>query len=150
MKARRQMKIIEAVRNNLIETQEELARHLSKEGIGVTQATISRDIKDLNLIKTPTGDGRYRYSIPDNQQSLLASEKLKRLFSNCCLSLDYSDNIVVIRTLTGTAPGVGEAVDALRIPEVLGTVAGDNTVILVVRDADAALNVMEALSSLIR
>ena len=150
MKARRQMKIIEAVRNNLIETQEELARHLSKEGIEVTQATISRDIKDLNLIKTPTGDGRYRYSIPDNQQSLLASEKLKRLFTNCCLGLDYSDNIVVIRTLTGTAPGVGEAVDALRIHEVLGTVAGDNTVILVVRDQDAAINVMEKLGSLIQ
>jgi transcriptional regulator of arginine metabolism len=150
VKARRQMKILEIIRNQLIETQEELARYLRKEGIEVTQATVSRDIKELNLVKAPTGDGRYRYSIPEDQQAVGAAEKFKRLFADCCLSLDFAENIVVIKTLSGTAPGVGEAVDAMRIGDIIGSVAGDNTVLLVVRSRTVVQEVVERLRGLMR
>ncbi|MEW6523138.1 MAG: arginine repressor [Bacillota bacterium] len=150
MKARRQVKILEIIRHHVVETQEELARHLRSEGLDVTQATVSRDIKDLNLVKRPTGDGRYRYSVPDDHQGIGASAKLKRLFADCCLGVDFSENIIMIKTLSGTAPGVGEAVDTLRMPEIIGCVAGDNTVLVVIRSKTTVQDVVEKLRTLMR
>lgn len=150
MKARRQMKILEIIRDEVIETQEELARRLANEGMNVTQATISRDIKELSLIKIPTGDGRYKYALPDDQYSASASERMKRVLSDYCVGFDYSENLVLVKTLSGMAPGVGEAIDALRWKEIVGTVAGDNTVLVVVRPKEAVHYVVERLRNLTR
>ncbi|NPV70880.1 MAG: arginine repressor [Firmicutes bacterium] len=148
MKARRQMRILELVRGRVIETQEQLAELLGQEGIEVTQATVSRDIKELNLVKIPAGDGRYRYMPSDDSQPAGTAEKMKRLLADCCVSIDNSDNIVVVKTLSGTASAVGEAIDNLRWQEIVGCVAGDNTIIMVVKPREAAFSIVERLRSL--
>ena len=150
LKARRQMKILEIIRDEIIETQEDLAQRLRNEGISVTQATISRDIKELFLIKAPAGDGRYKYALPDDQYSASAGDRMKRVLVDYCLSFDYSENIVLVKTLSGMAPGVGEAIDALRWKEIVGTVAGDNTVLVVVRPKETVQYVLERLRTLTR
>lgn len=149
MKARRQMKILEIIRERPVETQEELARELRKLGISVTQATISRDIKDLNLIKVPTGDGRQRYAFPQDQVMAAHTERLRRVLRESVLDLDVSENLIVVKCLSGTAPAVGEALDNLRWHEIVGTVAGDNTVLVVVRGRERAQSIMERLRQLI-
>lgn len=136
MKAKRQMKILEIIARRPVFTQEELAEVLRQEGISVTQATISRDIKELNLVKVPSGDGRAKYGLPAGTPKKVVADKLKRLLADCCLAIDASGNIIVVKTISGTAPGVGEALDELGMPEILGTVAGDNTVLVVVRTPD--------------
>jgi transcriptional regulator of arginine metabolism len=149
MKARRQMKILEIIRERPVETQEELARELRKLGISVTQATISRDIKDLNLIKVPTGDGRQRYAFPQDQVMAAHSERLRRVLQESVLDLDVSENLIVVKCLSGAAPAVGEALDNLRWQEIVGTVAGDNTVLVVIRGRERAQSIMERLRQLI-
>lgn len=150
MKARRQMKILEIVRDRVIETQEELANRLAADGMNVTQATISRDIKDLGLIKAPTGDGRYKYALAEEQFSAGVAERMKRVLSDYCVGFDHSDNLILVKTLSGMAPGVGEAIDALRWKEVIGSVAGDNTVLVVVRPREAVRCVLDRLRGLVR
>ena len=149
MKARRQMKILEIIRERPVETQEELAQELRKLGISVTQATISRDIKDLNLIKVPTGDGRQRYAFPQDQVMAAHSERLRRVLQESVLDLDVSENLIVVKCLSGAAPAVGEALDNLRWQEIVGTVAGDNTVLVVIRGRERAQSIMERLRQLI-
>jgi len=145
LKAKRQMKILEIIRNQVIETQEELTEKLRQEGIKVTQATVSRDIKELKLVKTATSDGRYRYTLPQSEERLAVMERLRRVFRECCVGFDYSHNIVVVKTLSGAAPAVGEAIDNLGWEEVVGTVAGDNTVLMAIRDANMAPTVLDKL-----
>ncbi len=148
MKSRRQMRILELLRTRVVETQEQLAELLGQEGIEVTQATVSRDIKELNLVKTPVGGGKYRYSAAQDFQPARASDKLKRLLADCCLTIEMARNIVVVKTLSGTAPGVGEAIDSLHLEELVGSVAGDNTVILVAKSDEAAVSATERLRNL--
>jgi len=148
MKTKRQMKILEIVSKRPVFTQEELAEALRHEGINVTQATISRDIKELNLIKVPSGDGRAKYGLPSGTPRTIIIDKLKRLLADCCLSIDASGNIIVVKTISGTAPGVGEALDELGMPEILGTVAGDNTVLVVARTPDKVAYVVSRLKDL--
>ncbi|HHY34149.1 MAG TPA: arginine repressor [Firmicutes bacterium] len=148
MKTKRQMKILEIVSRRPVFTQEELAEALRQEGINVTQATISRDIKELNLIKVPSGDGRAKYGLPSGTPGKIILDKLKRLLADCCLSIDASGNLIVVKTISGTAPGVGEALDELRMPEILGTVAGDNTVLVVARSPDKVGYVLSKLKDL--
>ena len=132
MKNARQTAILSIIEQNDIETQEELAGKLRDMGIVVTQATVSRDIKELRLLKVLSGTGGYKYATADKAEHGL-SERFVRMFKDSVLSVDYSGNIVVLQTLSG------EAIDAMRLPEILGTMAGDNTVFAVVRsDADAA------------
>ncbi len=150
MKSRRQMRILELIRTQVVETQEQLAQLLGQEGIEVTQATVSRDIKELNLVKVPSGDGRYRYAAPQDSRPAGMSEKLRRLLADCCVSFESAENIVVVKTLSGTAPGVGEAIDNLHMEELVGSVAGDNTVILVARSKEAATSATERLRNLSR
>lgn len=147
MKARRQAKILELIRTQVIETQEELADALSREGIPVTQATVSRDIKELQLNKVPTGDGRYRYALPD-EAAPGSWERRRRIFQESLLSIDYSENIIVIRSLPGTAQGVASALDHLNWDELLGSVAGDDTVMLVVRPKEATPAVVDRIRKL--
>lgn len=148
VKARRQAKILEVIKTRVIETQEELAAALAAEGIPVTQATISRDIKELQLNKVPTPDGRYRYALPEEPAG--SWDKRRRIFKEAVLSIDFSGNLVVLKSLPGTAQGVAAAVDHLDVREIIGTVAGDDTVIVVVKPADAAGEVAERLRGLMR
>lgn len=147
MKARRQAKILELIKNQAIETQEELADALGRQGIQVTQATVSRDIKELQLNKVPTGDGRYRYALPD-EVAPGSWDRRRRIFQESVLGIDFSENIIVIRSLPGTAQGVASAVDHLGWAEFIGTVAGDDTVMIVVRPKEAAPELVERIRRL--
>ncbi|HHT02421.1 MAG TPA: arginine repressor [Firmicutes bacterium] len=150
MKMRRQMKILEVIRNTVTETQEQLAERLREQGIDVTQATVSRDIKELRLIKVSSGDGRYRYALPEEHGSGQHVSRLRRLFRESVVGMDASGNLIVVRCLSATAPGVAEAIDRLYWPEVIGTVAGDNTVLVVVKPVDATAVVMQRLQEMAR
>lgn len=148
-KARRQARIMQLVGQRVIDTQEELAARLQGEGCAVTQATVSRDIRELRLVKVPTGDGRYRYAPAEPPAPLVVlSERLLRLFAECVTGCDASENIVVLSTLAGTAQGVAEAVDALRAPEVIGTLAGERTVFVVVKPKRAVPRFVERVRRL--
>ncbi|MEG0797598.1 MAG: arginine repressor [Acidaminococcaceae bacterium] len=140
MKLTRHEKIKEIVEKQMIETQYDLARTLRANGIDVTQATVSRDIKELMLIKVPDATGRYRYAFPKEHGSMLTQGRLERTFQDSIVSIRISENLVVIRTLPGTAQAVAYAVDYMKWPEVLGTVAGDDTIFVAI-DAQKNLEV---------
>ncbi|RKD27870.1 transcriptional regulator, ArgR family [Caminicella sporogenes DSM 14501] len=133
MKYSRHAKILEIIENNEIETQEELAEYLKKNGFNVTQATVSRDIKELRLIKVLTKNGRYKYATIKQQEGVL-SDRLIKIFKDSVLSIDYSKNIIVLKTLVGAANAAAAAIDALNIKEVVGTIAGDDTIFLLARE----------------
>lgn len=149
MKARRQAKILELIKTSVIETQEELAEALGRHGIPVTQATVSRDIKELQLNKVPTGDGRYRYALPDEIPAG-SWDKRRRIFQESVLGVDFSGNIIVVRSLPGTAPGVGSAIDHLGWTEMIGSVAGDDTVLVIIKPVEATEEVAERIKGLMR
>lgn len=149
MKISRHSKILEIIENNVIETQEELAEQLKKSGINVTQATVSRDIKELRLIKVLTEDGRYKYAAMKEQNSMLR-ERLFKTFSETVLSVDYSGNIIVVKTFSGAANAAGEAIDAFDIKEIVGTVAGDNTIFILVRNTETVSTVIEKFKKLMK
>ena len=149
MKARRHMRILEIIRQEPIGTQEELAEKLKKEGIVVTQATISRDIKELKLAKVSLGDGRYRYLPPSEASGSAHRERLLRILRECVLSWNFSENLVVIETVPATAQGVAEALDLLRFEEVIGTLAGERTVFAVIKPKEAVERFLSSLKELI-
>lgn len=149
MKARRQAKILELIRTHVIETQEELAELLVREGIPVTQATISRDIKELQLNKLPSGGGRYRYALPEETPTA-TWDKRRRIFQDSVLAIDHSENMIVIKSLPSTAPGVASAIDHLNWPELMGSVAGDDTVLVIIKPKDATPAIVERLRAFMR
>lgn len=149
MKARRQAKILEIIKHELVGTQEELAERLTAAGIPVTQATVSRDIKELQLQKMPSGDGRYRYTLPEDPIGG-TMDRRRRILAESIISADQSENLIVIRAVQGTAANVAYTVDALDWPEVLGTVAGEDTVLVVVKPKAAAPAVLDRIRSLMR
>lgn len=149
MKNKRHMRIMELISQESIYTQEELADRLKNMGEDVTQATVSRDIKEMKLVKVGDGTGRSRYAAVGEQGSGL-SARLIRVFADTVLSIESSHNILLIRTLSGSANAAAEAVDALRWPEILGTIAGDNTFMVVVREEFKAADVAENLRALIK
>ena len=141
MKAKRQALILEIVENQSIQTQEELADALREHGMVVTQATVSRDIKEMHLLKVLSEEGGYRYATMDKSEQGM-NERLIRMLSDSVVDMSSANNLIVIHTLPGSAHVAGEAVDSLRWPEVLGTIAGDNTILVIVRsneDVDAVL-----------
>ena len=141
MKAKRQALIREIVENQSIQTQEELADALAAHGMVVTQATVSRDIKEMHLLKVLSEEGGYRYATMDKSEQGM-NERLIRMLSDSVVDMSSANNLIVIHTLPGSAHVAGEAVDSLRWPEVLGTIAGDNTILVIVRsneDVDAVL-----------
>ena len=129
------MEII-ATRN--VETQEQLLAELQKEGFRGTQATISRDIKELRIVKELTSLGTYRYSAAVNEVGGSFSSRMNTIFRECVTGFDYAQNIVVIHTLPGLASAAASALDSLNMSVVLGTLAGDDTVFVVMRDNNAA------------
>lgn len=149
MKISRHSKILEIIEKNIIETQEELAEQLKKSGISVTQATVSRDIKELRLIKVLTEEGKYRYAAMKEQDSML-SERLFKTFKETVMSVDYSGNIIVVKTFSGAANAAGEAIDAFDIKEIVGSVAGDNTIFVLVRNEEHAISVMNRFKKLMK
>lgn len=144
MKARRQTKILELIKDKHIETQEELLSELRSQGFNVTQATVSRDIKELRLIKIPAGNGSYKYATSPQKNTFIPSETLS-LFSGSVTSVDFSHNIVVLKTNSGMAQAVCAAFDNIHRPGVVGTIAGDDTIFIATRGEDASLALVTEL-----
>ena len=136
MKMTRHAKIKEIIDKNKVETQEDLAAALRAEGIEVTQATVSRDIKELMLVKVPDANGQYHYAYPKEHNMLLTPGRLERTFQDSIIGIRVSQCMVVIRTLPGTAQAVAYAVDYMKWEEVLGTIAGDDTVFVAMENED--------------
>ncbi len=133
----RQDKIAELVANNIIGTQAELVAALSRAGFPAAQATVSRDIKALRLVRERTPQGRYRYVLPKTK-TVDVEERLRTIFRECVTSIDRAQNIVVIKTLPGLAPAACAAIDKMSLRSLVGTIAGDDTAFLAMRDDDAA------------
>ncbi len=142
MKARRHFAIRDILANELISTQEELCDALRKRGYDVTQATVSRDIKELRLTKVPDRNG-YHYALPDVTNPKSSLERMKRVFKDSVINVDYSENIIVIKTLPGTAQTVGFVIDAMDNVNILGNVAGDDTIFVLIKPLDQVMAVMD-------
>jgi transcriptional regulator of arginine metabolism len=138
MKSQRQAKIMEIISTRNVETQEQLLESLREAGYHSTQATISRDIKELRIVKELTGMGTYRYTTAQGDVTSSFSTRLNTIFRECVTGLDYAQNIVVIHTLPGLASAAGSAIDAMELSVILGCLAGDDTVMVVMRDNNAA------------
>ena len=144
----RRLKLIEIINKNEIETQEALAEALRNEGYLVTQATVSRDIKDLGLIKVMTPNKTYKYAQPASTEQK-SSGKMLNLFRECVISIDYAGHLIVIKTVSGGANSAATLVDKLNFPEVMGCVAGDDTILVVIKDQQKIVPIVEKLKSLL-
>lgn len=138
MKSARQETILSVISQKMIETQNQLLEELRSLGIKTTQATLSRDIKDLHLVKQINEDGRFCYAVPVSSDSLNIGDRLQAIFRQSVLSMDTAGNIVVIKTLPGLANAVGSTLDGLNISSIVGTLAGDDTCFLAMRSAEEA------------
>ncbi len=148
MKAQRMIKIREIISNMEIETQDELVEILRSEGFDVTQATVSRDIKELQLIKVPLADGRYKYSLPSDQR-FNPEQKLKRMLLDSYINIDYAQNLIVLKTFPGNANAIGVLIDQLRWEEIMGTICGDDTCLIICRSPEEAKKVTEEILAMI-
>lgn len=149
MKNKRQELIINIVTDNEIETQEDLINALRNAGCDITQATVSRDIRELKLIKVSTGHGSYRYVLPPTQDNNSVNVRFNSALAESILKVDYACNTIVIKTFPGLANAVATGIDALNLSEVLGCVAGDDTIITVTRNEAAAADISEKIRGLI-
>ena len=148
MKTKRQAKILELIKKNNIETQEELSDYLEREGYQVTQATVSRDIRELKLTKVAVNGGRQKYvALMEANEDL--SEKYTRVFRDGFVSMDMAQNILVIKTVSGMAMAVAVAVDAMKWNEIVGSIAGDDTIMCAIRSVDDTVKVMDKISKII-
>lgn len=139
MKFQRQVKILELIERFEIETQEELTERLHTLGYNTTQATVSRDIKELRLVKTLSPEsGKYRYSAGHSDTADNFSKRLRNIFRECVTGINAAQNIVVVKTLPGLGQAAAIAIDAMRMPDVIGTLGGDDTVFAVMRDNASA------------
>jgi transcriptional regulator of arginine metabolism len=144
----RQSKILEIIENNEIETQEELAESLKNMGIDVTQATISRDIKELGLVKVLTKDGKYKYSALRQSQEGI-NDRLIKIFENSVLSIDEAGHLLVIKTLPGAAQICASAIDLLDVNEIVGTIAGDDTIFVAVSNKEKIKEIMNLFNNIL-
>ena len=148
MKTNRQSKIIEIIQKNEVETQDELSALLEKDGFRVTQATVSRDIRELKLTKIPTASGRQKYAvITDAPENL--SKKYERVLREGFLSMDMAQNILVIKTVSGMASAVCAAIDAMKMREIVGSIAGDDTFMCAIRTVDDTYAVMKKIRRIV-
>lgn len=148
MKSDRHAKIVELINKNHIDTQEELAEQLNQEGFKVTQATVSRDIRDLKLTKIPGDNGKQKYGLLYTGQEGM-SEKYIRVLRDGYASMDMAQNILVIKTVSGMAMAVAAAVDAMMWHEIVGCIAGDDTVMCAIRSNEETLQVMDKIHKII-
>lgn len=149
MKSQRQAKILEIVSTRDVETQEQLLEALQDAGFYSTQATISRDIKELRIVKELTKFGSYRYSAVTKELGSSFSARLHAIFRECVTSFDYAQNLVVVHTIPGLASAAASAVDAMEMPFVVGSVGGDDTVLIVLRDTNAAMALCAELKNIL-
>jgi len=138
VKSQRQAKIMEIISTQNVETQEQLLALLQESGFRCTQATISRDIKEMRIVKELTSLGSYRYTTTGSEIGGSFSARLNTIFRECVIGFDYAQNIIVIRTLPGLASAAGSAIDAMNLSAIVGSLAGDDTVMVVMRDNNAA------------
>ena len=149
MKTRRQMKVQEIITREIIHTQEELADKLHLSGFNVTQATVSRDIKEMGLIKVPSADDDYRYAVPNEVHPTNLQDRLKRVLRETVVSINDTESLVVIRTIPGNAHALAAVLDNSNWEEVIGTVAGDDTILLVIKPKEAVSGVLERITTLL-
>ena len=150
MKSRRHDLIKKIIEEEIIETQEALAEALRARHMRVTQATISRDIKELFLIKVPADGGRYRYAVSPHEVMHFSEGRMKRIFKDNVVLCDFSENIVLVKTIPGAAATVAAALDASDWQEIIGTVAGDDSIFVLVKPKDTAENIVERIQELLR
>ena len=149
MKVNRHAKIVELINKYQIETQEELADYLNQNGFRVTQATVSRDIRDLKLTKVPADTGRQKYAVLQTGQNDLG-EKYIRILNDGFLSMDMAQNILVIKTVSGMAMAVAAALDAMKWNEIVGCIEVDDTIMCSVRSVDDTIILMEKIRKLLK
>ncbi|MCI6269247.1 MAG: arginine repressor [Clostridiales bacterium] len=149
MKAKRQALIREIVEAQSIQTQEELAEALRAHGMVVTQATVSRDIREMHLLKVLAEDGSYRYATMEKSDSGM-NDRLIRMLTDSVVEMNSANNLIVIHTLPGSAHVAAEAIDNLKWPETIGTIAGDNTILVIVRTNEEVDTVMKRFHSIIK
>lgn len=149
MKTVRQVAILDIIEKQEIETQEELASSLNARGIRVTQATVSRDIKELRLLKVLTPSGKYKYATGDQADNNL-TDRFIRMLAESLLSASSANNLIVVKTLSGSANVAAEALDSMHWPEVLGTLAGDNTVLLIIRSNEETITVTSRIREMMK
>ena len=149
MKTVRQVAILDIIEKQEIETQEELASSLNARGIRVTQATVSSDIKELRLLKVLTPSGKYKYATGDQADNNL-TDRFIRMLAESLLSVSSANNLIVVKTLSGSANVAAEALDSMHWPEVLGTLAGDNTVLLIIRSNEETITVTSRIREMMK
>ena len=149
MKNDRQKMILDIIAQEVVETQEQLLSLLQERGFSGTQATISRDIKQLHLVKAP-GQGKYRYAVSDHGTKIHVADKLQTIFRESIVNVDYAQNLVVIHTMSGLANGAAAALDGMKIDQLLGTLAGDDTVLLIMRNSESAAELATSVKSMLR
>ena len=150
MKNDRQNRILEIIERENVETQEQLQQRLQEQGVVCTQATISRDIKQLHLVKEPVGQGKYRYTVSSQRSRLNVADKLRGIFRESIVSIESAQNIVVIKTMSGLANGAAAAVDSMNVPYMVGSLAGDDTAFLVMRDTESARSFCEEVHEMLK
>ena len=150
MKTDRQSMILEIIEKEDVDTQEQLQQRLQEQGVPCTQATISRDIKQLHLIKEPVGQGRYRYTVSSQRNRLNVADKLRTIFRESIISVDFAQNIVVVKTMAGLANAAAAALDGMNVPYMVGTLAGDDTAFLLMRDTESARTFCEEIHEMLR
>lgn len=148
MKSARHNLILEIIENMDIETQEELAEELKHRGVRVTQATVSRDIKELRLLKVLSENGGYKYATVERAEKGM-NDRFARILAESIVNIEFVNNLVVINTLSASANAAGEAIDSMKWSEVLGTIAGDNTLLIIARSNEAVETLMARLNALV-
>ena len=147
MKTKRHSKIVELINSYDIETQEELAQRLEEDGFAVTQATVSRDIRDLKLSKVVMANGKQKYSLMPKQDGI--SEKYVRILGEAFVSMDMAQNILVVKTVSGMAMAAAAALDSMQMSEIVGCIAGDDTIMAAIRSGEDTVVVMERIRKLV-
>lgn len=139
MKFQRQAKILDLIEHDEIETQEELSIKLRELGFDTTQATISRDIKELRLVKMLSASGKYKYAASARESETSFATRLRNIFRECVTSVDHAQNLVVIKTLPALGHAAASAIDSMHAPQIVGTIGGDDTVLIIMRDIESAI-----------
>ena len=145
IKVQRRKEILKIIEENAIEKQEELIIELKKRGFKSTQATVSRDLKDLNIVRTPTGNERYKYVIADNN---IFMERMKSIFRQAVISVDIQEYFLCVKTSSGMAQIVAETIDCINDKRVVGTVAGNNNIFILCRSIDSAKKIAQTINSI--
>ena len=150
MKKHRQEKMLELISRYEIDTQDELIERLRDHGYEVTQATVSRDIRELKIAKMTTGNGTYRYVLPKQQSDAATGMRFSNTLIDSIVSVDHACNIVVLKTYAGLAQAVAVGIDGMNMHQVLGCVAGDDTILIVARDAECATVIADRIRMLLK